>query len=63
MVKGGVVVLDVPSALTDGVIVEVEPLPPAGKKRRLTREQVIKAIDASPLRFTKSWDEIKKETR
>jgi hypothetical protein len=32
-------------------------------RRRMTRAEVLKAIDESPLEFTKSWDEIRKETR
>ncbi len=33
------------------------------RKRRWTKEEALKALEESPLRFTKSWDEIKRETR
>lgn len=63
MVKGGVVVLDAPSLFEEGAIVSVERVfLPAGRAK-LTREQVLKSIEKSPLQFTRSWDEIKKETR
>jgi len=32
-------------------------------RRRPTFAEAIAAIESSPLRFTKSWDEIKEETR
>lgn len=32
-------------------------------RRRPTFAEAMAAIESSPLRFTKSWDEIKKETR
>ena len=32
-------------------------------RRRPTYAEALAAIENSPLRFTKSWDEIKKETR
>jgi hypothetical protein len=32
-------------------------------KRSRTFAEAMAAIDSSPLRFTKSWDEIKEETR
>ena len=32
-------------------------------RRRPTYAEAMAAIESSPLRFTKSWDEIKKETR
>jgi len=32
-------------------------------RRKMTKAEVLKAIDESPLQFTKSWDEIRKETR
>jgi prevent-host-death family protein len=35
----------------------------AGAKRRPTREEVLHAIDNSPIRFNSSWDELKKELR
>ena len=31
--------------------------------RKLTFEEAMAKIEGSPLRFTKSWDEVKKETR
>ncbi|MEO8429164.1 MAG: hypothetical protein ABI651_18900 [Verrucomicrobiota bacterium] len=30
---------------------------------RMTREEALNAIERSPLRFTRSWDELKQETR
>ena len=61
-VQGGVVVLDAPSALKEGTAVTVEAV--AGKaQRKRTKEEVLAALDKSALRFTKSWDEIKLETR
>jgi len=32
-------------------------------RRKPTYAEALAAIESSPLRFTKSWDEIKKETR
>jgi hypothetical protein len=32
-------------------------------RRKPTHAEAMAAIESSPLRFTKSWDEIKKETR
>jgi hypothetical protein len=32
-------------------------------RRKMTKAEVLKAIDESPLQFTKNWDEIRKETR
>lgn len=32
-------------------------------RRRMTQAEALEAIRRSPLKFTKSWDEIKKETR
>ena len=32
-------------------------------RRRATFAEAMAAIESSPLRFTKSWDEIKEETR
>ena len=32
-------------------------------RRRPTYAEAMAAIESSPLRFTKSWDEIKKDTR
>lgn len=32
-------------------------------RRRPTYAEAMAAIESSPLRFTKNWDEIKKETR
>jgi len=32
-------------------------------KRKWTYKEVLKAIDKSPRPFTKTWDELKKETR
>ena len=51
-----------PETLTRDLIVlrRVEPPKP---KKRMTREEIMKAIENSPIRFTKSWDELKKEIR
>jgi hypothetical protein len=35
---------------------------PRGPRKR-TREEILATIEASPLRFTKPWDEVKRETR
>ncbi|MES1180957.1 MAG: hypothetical protein ABUL66_03750 [Verrucomicrobiota bacterium] len=32
-------------------------------KKKMTREQVLRAIENSPLTVTKSWDELKEEVR
>jgi len=32
-------------------------------RRKMSRAEVLQAIERSPLRFTRSWDEIRKETR
>jgi len=32
-------------------------------RRKLSFDEAMAAIESSPLRFTESWDEIKKETR
>ena len=32
-------------------------------KRRWSAEEVLRAIERSPLRFTRTWEELKKETR
>ena len=32
-------------------------------RRKMTQAEALEAIRRSPLKFTKSWDEIKKETR
>jgi hypothetical protein len=32
-------------------------------RRQMTQAEALEAIRRSPLKFTKSWDEIKKETR
>lgn len=32
-------------------------------RRRMTREQVLQAIEESPIRFTRSWDKLKEEIR
>ena len=31
--------------------------------QRLTKEQVVKAIKSSPLKFSRSWDKMRKDTR
>jgi len=32
-------------------------------RKEWSRQQALRAIERSPLRFNKSWDELKKETR
>ena len=51
-----------PETLTRDLIVlrRVEPPKP---KKRMTSEHIRRAIENSPIRFTKSWDELKKEVR
>jgi hypothetical protein len=51
-----------PETLTRDLIVlrRVEPPKP---KKRMTSEQIRRAIENSPIQFTKSWDELKKEVR
>ena len=51
-----------PETLTRDLIVlrRVEPPKP---KKKMTREEVLRAIDTSPLKVTKSWDELKAEIR
>jgi hypothetical protein len=61
-IKGGVVVLDVPLAFEEGAIVAVERVSLPAARAKLTHAQVLKAIEKSPLQFTRSWDELKKET-
>ena len=36
-------------------------MPPPRKKK--TKEEALKAINKSPLRFTRTWDQVKQETR
>jgi hypothetical protein len=42
------------------VLLRIEPPKP---KRKMTREEVLKAIDASPLMFEVGYDELRKLTR
>jgi hypothetical protein len=51
-----------PETLTRDLIVlrRIEPPKP---KKKMTREQIMDAIENSPITFTKSWDELKKEVR
>jgi hypothetical protein len=42
------------------VLRRVEPPKP---KKRMTREEILKAIERSPIRFEISWDDLKKEIR
>ncbi len=51
-----------PETLTRDLIIlrRVEPPKP---KKKMTREQIMDAIENSPITFTKSWDELKKEVR
>ena len=46
-------------AVADEVTLRRLPAPP----RKMSRAEVLNAIEQSPLRFTQSWDEIRKETR
>jgi len=32
-------------------------------QKRMTREEILRAIENSPIKFTKSWDELKAEVR
>lgn len=53
-----------PETLTRNLIVLRRVEPPKPKiKKRMTRKQILRAIENSPIRFTKSWDELKKEVR
>jgi hypothetical protein len=51
-----------PETLTRDLIIlrRVEPPKP---KKKMTREQIMDAIENSPITFTKTWDELKKEVR
>ena len=51
-----------PETLTRNLIVlrRIEPPKP---KKRMTRAQIIEAIENSPIKVTKSWDELKAEIR
>jgi hypothetical protein len=51
-----------PETLTRDLIVlrRIEPPKP---KKRMTRAQILHAIENSPIKFTKSWDELKAEVR
>ncbi len=51
-----------PETLTRDLIVlrRIEPPKP---KKKMTRAQIMNAIENSPITFTKSWDELKKEVR
>ena len=42
------------------VLRRIEPPKP---KKRMTREEILRAIETSPLKVTKSWDELKAEIR
>lgn len=35
----------------------------ASAKHTASREEILRAIDKSPIRFTSSWDDLKKEVR
>ena len=47
----------------DGEIRGRKLLPKAGPARFRTKEQVLQAIEASPLRFIVNWDKLREETR
>jgi hypothetical protein len=51
-----------PETLTRNLIVlrRIEPPKP---KKRMTREQIMRAIENSPIKVIKSWDELKAEIR
>jgi hypothetical protein len=51
-----------PETMTRDLIVlrRIEPPKP---KKRMTRDEVLRAIENSPIKFTKSWDELKAEVR
>jgi hypothetical protein len=49
-----------PETLTRDLIVLRRVEPP---RKKMTREEIMRAIENSPIKFTKSWDELKKEIR
>jgi hypothetical protein len=51
-----------PETMTRDLIVlrRIEPPKP---RKKMTREEVLRAIETSPLKVTKSWDELKAEIR
>lgn len=51
-----------PETMTRNLIVlrRVEPPKP---KRKMTRDEILRAIETSPIKFTTSWDELKEEIR
>jgi hypothetical protein len=49
-----------PETLTRDLIVLRRIEPP---KKKMTRAEILRAIENSPIKFTKSWDELKKEVR
>jgi hypothetical protein len=51
-----------PETLTRDLIVlrRIEPPKP---KKKMTREQILRAIENSPIKVMKSWDELKAEIR
>jgi hypothetical protein len=49
-----------PETLTRDLIVLRRVEPP---KKKMTRAEILRAIENSPIKFTKSWDELKKEVR
>jgi hypothetical protein len=51
-----------PETLTRDLIVLRRVEPPKAKKK-MTREQIIEAIENSPIKVTKTWDELKAEIR
>jgi hypothetical protein len=46
---------------TDAAEIILRRMPPP--RRQWTKEEALKALNKSPLRFTKSWDALKEETR
>lgn len=46
-----------------GRIVLIELVPKSGPARFSSKEDVIRAIKSSPLKFRRSWEQIRKDTR
>jgi hypothetical protein len=51
-----------PETLSRDLIV-LRRVEPPKRKKRMTREQILRAIENSPIKVTKSWDELKLEIR
>jgi hypothetical protein len=51
-----------PETLTRDLIV-LRRVEPPKRKTRMTRKEILRAIETSPIQFAKSWDEMKAEVR